>query len=531
MQRRADICARALRDLKTIDRAALAVEDAISLDAVGVAMSDAFAGSRLGWGRYGFEAPRPYIVDQLNCAHTTVPAFLNAKHPINSKSDVADYLARLAAYAQVLDQETDGMRAEAARGVVPPTFVIEHSVDQLRSFVAIPLEQSPLVRSLLRRIATVAKMDASERQKSLAQAQSILRNRVLPACVRQIDALEAAHRTASDEPGVWRLKDGGEFYAVALRAWTTTARSPDEIHALGVELLRHLTDEMDLELKSLGRTRGTVGERMAELAADPAQMFPPTEEGRKALLRFLNGLIEQLQPLLPQYFGTLPKARLEIRRVPELNESGSSGGYYEAGALDGSRPGIYYINLRDTSEWPKFLLPTLTYHEGEPGHHWQISIAQESAHLPFIRSSILEFSGYVEGWGLYAEDLADEIGVYKNEPLAHLGYLQFAAFRAARLIVDTGIHAKRWGREKAIRFLIEATGRHPRTVGTEVDRYAVQPGQACTYMLGREEIRSLRREAQSRLGPRFDSRRFHDAVLSHGPLPLTILRTSVMAEA
>jgi uncharacterized protein (DUF885 family) len=216
--------------------------------------------------------------------------------------------------------------------------------------------------------------------------------------------------------------------------------------------------------------------------------------------------------------------------VPELNESASSGGYYEAAALDDSRPGVYYINLRDTSEWPKFLLPTLTYHEGEPGHHWQISIAQESAQLPFIRSSILEFSGYVEGWGLYAEDLADEIGVYKNQPLARLGYLQFAAFRAARLIVDTGIHAKRWGREKAIRFLIEATGRHPRTVATEVDRYAVQPGQACTYMLGREEIRSLRRVAQHRLGARFDIRRFHDAVLRHGPLPLTILRISVMAD-
>jgi uncharacterized protein (DUF885 family) len=271
---------------------------------------------------------------------------------------------------------------------------------------------------------------------------------------------------------------------------------------------------------------GSVGARMDKLAKDPKQLYPNTDAGRKELLAALNQQIADLQPLLPKYFGVLAKAKLEIRRVPPYIEAGAPGGYYMTGSVDGSRPGAYYINLRDTSEWPKFSLPTLTYHEGEPGHHWQGSIALESK-LPLIRGGMLDFSGYAEGWGLYAEQLADEMGVYKNDPFGELGYLQSMVFRATRLVVDTGMHYKKWSREKAIDFMVEATGDQRSSVTTEIERYAVWPGQATAYMVGRETINRLRDEAQLQLADKFDLRAFHDLVLTNGSVPLSVLDTVV----
>ena len=250
-------------------------------------------------------------------------------------------------------------------------------------------------------------------------------------------------------------------------------------------------------------------------------------QGRKELLNSLNQQIADLQPLLPKYFGVLARAKLEIRRVPPYIEAGAPGGYYMSGALDGTRPGAYYINLRDTSEWPKFSLPTLTYHEGEPGHHWQGSIAQESRGLPLIRGAFLNFSGYSEGWGLYAEQLTDEMGVYEKNPFGRLGYLQSMTFRAARLVVDTGLHYKKWSREQAIDYMVGVTGDRRSTITTEVERYAVVPGQATAYMAGREFINRIRDEARAELGDKFDIRGFHDAVLADGAVPLSVLETIV----
>jgi uncharacterized protein (DUF885 family) len=278
-------------------------------------------------------------------------------------------------------------------------------------------------------------------------------------------------------------------------------------------------------------TRGTIAERIRELSERPDQLYPNTDEGRAQILTDLNTQTRAIEAMMPRAFNTLAQAQLEIRRVPVTTEAGAPGGYYQRAALDGSRPGAYYINLRDTSEWPRFTLPTLNYHEGVPGHHWQISIQQESGSIPFIRSAMLGFSAFSEGWGLYAEQLADELGAYADDPLGRLGYLQSMTFRASRLVVDTGMHHKRWSREQAIQSMMAATGDQESSVTTEIERYCVWPGQACSYMVGRQAINRMRDNARAALGDRFDLKGFHDSMLANGAVPLTVLERTVQAWA
>jgi uncharacterized protein (DUF885 family) len=313
------------------------------------------------------------------------------------------------------------------------------------------------------------------------------------------------------------------MYAAALRSRTTTDMSPDDIHNTGVELIAQLQGEMDTILRAQRMRRGSVSERMSQLALRRDQLYPNTDAGRAQILADLNQRTRDMVAMMPRAFNVLARAQLEIRRVPAYTEAGAPGGYYQRGALDGSRPGAYYINLRDTAEWPRFKLPTLNYHEGVPGHHWQISIQQETGTLPFVRSALLGFSAFSEGWGLYAEQLADELGVYEQDPLGRLGYLQSATFRASRLVCDTGLHAKGWSREQAIRSMREATGDKETSIATEIERYCVQPGQACAYMIGRQTINRLRQEATANMGARFDLKRYHDLLMATGAVPLNVL--------
>jgi uncharacterized protein (DUF885 family) len=527
MQRRAMVMANTLAELDRVDRSALNPADLVSYQVVRESLSNALAGARFGWGSYGFGAPTPYVVTQLSGSYVNVPTFLDTHHLIKTQRDVGDYLERLSAFAKLLDQETARINADAGKGVVPPDFVLDGALKQLRGFAAKTAAETVLVQSLKRRIGEAEGVDAPHANKAVANATKLVAEKVLAAYRRQIDAIAALKPKAVHEGGIWRLKDGDQFYATALRAWTTSPLSPDEIHKMGLDLVSSVGAQMDGILKANGLTKGTLAERITKISSDPKQLYPNTEAGRAQLLKDLNVQIEALQPLLAQYFGTLAKAKLEIRRVPAYREAGAPGGYYESGALDGSRPGYYYINLRDTKEWPKFSLPTLSYHEGEPGHHWQISIAQEAADLPLVRKALVSNSGYTEGWALYAEALADEMGAYAGNPLGRLGYLQSAAFRAARLVVDTGLHAKRWSREQAIDYMVEATGDQKSSVTTEIERYCVWPGQACAYMVGRETIRRARAEAQAALGEKFNIKAFHDLILKNGPVPLAVLSASV----
>lgn len=513
--------------LGKIDRAALPEADAVSLDVVAGALDFYIPGEQFGYGTYGVGPPQPYVVTQLGGAFTAVPDFLASQHQIKDASDAQAYLDRLAAFAGVLDQETARIAEDAGKSVVPPDFAIDGAVKQLGAFAALAPAKTVLVSSLAERVNGLADLDAAAKADLVKKAEAIVKDQVLPAYRRQIDAFGAIRGKAVSDAGVWRLPRGEELYGVALAAWTTEKLNPEEVHTMGLELGKSLTAEMDALLKAQGLTRGTVSERVRALSKRPDQLYPNTDKGRAQLLADLNKQMEAVTARMPEQFGAQAKAKLEIKRVPEYIEAGAPGGYYQSPALDGSRPGAYYINLRNTAEWPKFTLPTLTYHEGTPGHHWQSAIAQESGELPFIRSSLLWFSGYGEGWALYAEQLADEIGLYADNPLGKLGYLQSAAFRAARLVVDSGMHAKKWTRDQAINYMLEATGDQRSSIVTEVERYSVWPGQACAYMVGRQVINRLREESKTALGAKFDIKGFHDAVLKNGAMPLSTLEAVV----
>ena len=333
---------------------------------------------------------------------------------------------------------------------------------------------------------------------------------------------------ATHDGGVWRLPDGEAYYRFGLKYFTTSAMTPDEVHQMGLEQVAEISARADALLKAQGMTQGSVGQRIAALGKDPRFVYPNTDEAKDELLQELNVQMAAMQARVPDYFGRLPKSPCEIRRVPKAIEAGAPGGYYQPPALDGSRPGAYYINLRDTAEWPKWTLPTLTYHEAVPGHHFQIALQMERPDTPLLMK-IMGFSAYSEGWGLYAEQLADEMGVYENDPFGQIGYLQSLMFRAARLVVDSGLHHKRWSREQGIRYMVDTLGDQESSIATEVERYCVWPGQASSYKVGHTTWVRLREDAKRRLGPRFDIKGFHDAGLNLGGVPLTVLERNLNA--
>ncbi len=524
-RRRRQLGETALADLQHISRDSLSGQDAVTYDVVVTATQNNVDASRY---EVGGGATAPYTVTQLTGSYASLPDFLASQHAVTNRELADAYLTRLSAYAHVLDQDTTCIGEDATAGVIPPDFAIDGALGQLRSFAGKAPAQNVLVTSFQEKLNGVAEISAADKTTLAQRAQTILSDEILPAYQRQIDALVALRPRATHDAGIWKLPNGAEMYTAALKANTTTSMTPDEIHQMGVDLVQSLNAEMDTILKANGMTRGTVAERVRALSNRPEQKYPSTDAGRTQLLADLNAQVQAIRARMPEVCGTLARADLQIKRVPEYTEAGAPGGYYQSAALDGSRPGAYYINLRDpAAEWPKFTLPTLTYHEGIPGHHWQISIQQEAGSLPFIRSALLGFNAYAEGWGLYAEQLADEMGMYANDPLGKIGYLQSAAFRASRLVCDTGIHSKRWTREQAIDSMMAATGDNRSNIVTEIERYCVWPGQACGYMVGRQALNRMRDSARQALGANFNIKGFHDTVLTNGSTPLSVTETLV----
>jgi len=515
-----DIVEASLTELRALNRAALPANEQVTLDVVITAFENNVANSRF---EVGGGAGAPYAVTQLTGSYSDLPDFMDSQHPLRTRDETDAYFARLGEYVRVMDEETEVVRQDAAIGVIAPDFAIDRGLEQLNAFANTAPADTVLVQTLVRRLPSVAELSDAERAAYISRAEIIVRDAIMPAYQRQIAAMHEVRPRAAHDAGVWRLPQGAEMYAAALRSRTTTTMSPSEIHTMGVELIRQFNAEMDTILRAEGLTRGSIAERVQELSRRPDQLYPNTDAGRDQILADLNQQTREIVALMPRAFNTLAQAQLEIRRVPPYTEAGAPGGYYQRAALDGSRPGAYYINLRNTAEWPKFTLPTLNYHEGVPGHHWQISIQQESGAIPFIRSAMLGFSAFSEGWGLYAEQLADELGVYDSNQLGRLGYLQSATFRASRLVVDTGMHHMRWSREQAIQSMMEATGDQESSVTTEIERYSVWPGQACSYMVGRQAINRMRSDAMAALGPRFDLKSFHDTMLANGAVPLSVL--------
>ncbi|QNG44581.1 DUF885 domain-containing protein [Sphingobium yanoikuyae] len=460
----------------------------------------------------------PYAVAQNTGAFIETPDFLDANHGIATPADADAYLERLTQYAANLDGETERLKHDAGIGVVAPAFLLDKTLGQMKAVQGQPIDQWVPVASIARRTRDMQGDYA-------AKAQQITRTAIAPALARQAAELTRQRGLATMDAGVWKLPQGEAYYGWALQAGTTTTLSPDEVHALGQEQLKALQSEMDRLLKSLGMTKGTVGERMTAMGKDPRYLFPNDDKGRQQILSYIDGRLADIRARLPRAFATLVPARLVVKRVPVEIEAGAPGAYAGAGTIDGSVPGNYYINLRDTSIWPRYSLPTLCYHEGIPGHIWQ---GEYTYKLPLIRS-MLAFNAYSEGWALYAEQLGDELGAYDGDVAGRLGYLQSIAYRCCRLVVDTGLHAKRWTRDQAIHWFATTNGSTVEDVQGEVDRYCAWPGQACGYKVGHGEIVRLRAQAQQALGDKFDFRLFNDAVVKGGGVPMTVLAKNVDA--
>ena len=503
-----------LKRLRAFGRGALHGPDLANYDTVEFQMQTVARAAPLQYGDF----VRPYVVSQLTGAYQEVPTFLDRQHKVENRDDAEAYLARLHSFGVVLDQETERVRHDAALKVVPPDFILDRTLEQMRALRAAAPEASILATSLASRAGKLGIAGDYG-----AQAARIVADEVYPALDRQAQALGELRPHAVHDAGVLRLTQGGALYEVALRFATTTDMTPAEVHQLGLTQGKELAARMDELLRTQGLTSGTVTERVQALSKDPKYLYPNTDAGRQQILDYCNGLLQALQPHLPQYFNILPKAPVEIRRVPPYIEAGAPGGYYNTPALDGSRPGAFYINLRDTGELPRWTLPTLVHHESAPGHHFQLALVLEMPSLPLIRKAGGGFSANTEGWALYAEQLCDEMGLYDDDPLGRLGMLQAAAFRAARCVVDTGLHTKGWSREQAIEYMVENTGDNRNAMTTEVERYCTWPGQATSYKVGQTRWLKIRADARTRLGKKFDIRAFHDAGLTAAPMPMSVL--------
>ena len=454
-----------------------------------------------------------------------LPNFLLSSHQIRNARLARHYVERLRAMGAVLDAVTADVARQAKAGVIAPDFTIDGSIDQIKALIAPPPEKNTLVTNLADKSAKIG-MDEGERKQLVDDATQAVRDVVYPAYRRMIAEEQVLRKQATHDAGVWRLKDGDKYYADQLKQLTSTDMTPDEIHAYGLSEVARVSAEADADLKSVGLTEGSVGERLDKLMADPRFLYTNDEAGRARMLAHYKELLGHVRTLLPQYFSKLPKAPLDVRRVPPFSEKGSAGAYYEPPTLDGSKPGIFFANLRDVKETPMWAMPTLAYHEGIPGHHLQIATAMELQGLPLLRR--FQFiPAFSEGWALYAEHLASDIGLYKNDPYGDLGRLQAELFRAARLVVDTGIHAEHWSREQAIQYMESVTGMAPSDVTAEVERYVVWPGQACAYKIGMKTILGLREQAKADLGAKFDIKQFHALVIENGAMPLWLLQKNV----
>lgn len=474
-----------------------------------------------------------YPVNQLAGVQSQTPDFLINLHRIGDRRGAEDYLARLGEVGRKFDQVLEGLALREQKGVVPPHFVIERVLTEMRDFAGKPAIQNPLYVHFAGKIEALADIDPADKRAMLVRCAEVVERGVLPAYRKLILFFEGQLSRSTRDDGVWKLPDGDAYYAYRLRSETTTNMTPQAVHDLGLAEVARIAEEMKRILVAQGELQSgeSPGQAVSRLGKDPRFLYPNTDEGRNAALADYTRMVEEQLIRSRALIGLVPKAPIEVKRVPEFKQATSPSAYYNAPAIDGTRPGIFYANLRDMREVPKFGMRTLAIHEGVPGHHFQISLAQEQAGVPTFRT-VIPFTAYSEGWALYAEWLGTELGVYKEDPFSDLGRLRDEMMRAVRLVVDTGIHYKRWPREKAIAYMQDKTGLAESAVVSEVERYIVDPGQACAYKVGMLSIKAARERARAALGSRFDGealKAFHDTVLRGGALPLEVLDEQVDA--
>ena len=500
--------------LNAAKSAELSPDDALNLDVTSAIFNTSVEGFNIPYGdmamlNYNWSyRPSPYAVAQNTGAFVEIPSFMESSHSLETGDDAQSYLARMSLYAGQLDGESERVRRDGQGGVVLPDFLMAKTLGQLKAARA----QNPKDWGIVKTLA--AKFEGDR-----AKALEIATEEISPAIDRQIAALESFASTATSDAGIWAKPEGEAYYDWAIKAGTTTNMSADEIHEMGLAELADLQSQMEPILQSIGYDTGSVGARMQALAKDPRYHFEKGDKGRAEIMAFIEEVVADIRGRMPQAFETLVPGFLEVTRISPDVEAGAPGAYGGAGSIDGTKPGHFWINLRSTDLHNKFTLPDLTYHEAIPGHVWQ---GEYTFKQPLIRS-LLAFNAYSEGWALYAQQIADEQGVYDDFAVGRLGYLQSLAFRACRLVVDTGLHSKRWTREKANEWFVTANGSNADEVAGEVDRYCAWPGQALGYKIGHSEINSLRKKAQAELGDKYDYRRFNDAVVLGGAVPMTVL--------
>jgi len=508
-----------LETLRQYDRPSLSPANQLSYDILEWFLQDLVEGQR--WLFYD------YPVNQLFGVQSSTPDFMVQIHPIGDRRDVHNYITRLTAFGRKFDQLLEGLRLRESQGIVPPKFVIERVLAEMRAFIAAPARENVLYTNLRTKLARLAAVPVSERSKLLADAQSAIEHSVYPAYGRLIDYFERLQPQVTEDYGVWKLPDGNSYYDHLIRSHTTLALDAEQVHNIGLEEVARIEKELDGILRSQGLTAGTLAERIARLNADSRLQYSNDDAGRAACIADYQRYIDEIVRSLGADFDAPPRLDIKVERVPQFKEKTAPGGYSDTGSLDGSRPGVFYVNLRDMRDVRKYQMRTLAYHEAVPGHQLQGVIAQRLAGVPTFRK-ILPFSAYDEGWAVYAERLGWEMG-FENDPLDNLGRLQAEMFRAVRLVVDTGIHRKHWTRQQAIDYMFEKTGMARSDVVSEIERYFVLPGQALAYKIGMLRILDLRARSQAQLGSAFDIRQFHAIVLGSGAMPLGILEKQVDA--
>ncbi len=464
-----------------------------------------------------------FPVNQLQGIQSSLPNFMAQTHQVNNRHDADAYIARLDRFPQKFSQVLDGLKLRESKGVIPPQFTVEEVIAQMQGFIEKPAKDNMLYTSFSEKLDKIPadQLDDASRSALLAGVEGSIDRSVKPAYRTLIDYFDALKPKAQGNFGAWHLPDGDAYYAWCVRMHTTTDMTPEQVHTLGVSEVARISAEMDGILKDKGLVDGTIGARVQQLAHAPDEAFPNTPDGKKAMLAEYQAILDEVNKGLDGAFDVRPKLGVEVKAVPEFAEKTAPGAYYEPGSFDGTRPGAFFANMRDTTETPKFAMRTLAYHEGIPGHHFQISIAQELQGVPFFRR-VLPFTAYAEGWALYAERLTYELG-FEKDPLDNLGRLRDEMMRAVRLVVDSGIHYKHWTREQAIQYMMDNTGMAETDVTAEIERYFVDPGQALAYKAGMLKILELREKAKQELGSKFTLAEFHDQVLTHGALPLALL--------
>ena len=467
-----------------------------------------------------------FVVNQINGPTIDMAGALQNSHPISNEQDAKNYLSRLEKFGAALKAVEQRFVSDAASGWIAPKVLLEKSLPILDGYASGDVTEHVLYKDFATKLDQLKELSAEEKQQYLTSAALLVEQQV-QAGYRQLAAtVRAELPKARAESGIWAQPNGEKFYAWSVKQLGDTELTPEQIHQTGLDEVARISQEMDSILKAQGYAEGTVGARMTALNGEARFLYEDSDAGRQQVLDDLNTYIAEINQRMPELFATKPPYPVEVRRIPVEIQDSAAGGQYSSPAIDGSKPGIYWINLRDIKANAKFDLKTLTYHEANPGHHWQVALNLAQEHLPLLRR-VAPYNSYVEGWALYSELVAKEMGMYQDDPFGDLGRLKAELFRSVRLVVDTGLHAKKWTREQAITYMAETTGTTETDVVSEIERYMAWPGQALGYKLGMLKIVELRAYAKEQLGDNFDIKAFHDLVLLGGAVPMSVLDTKV----